>query len=108
MHLEPADHVVKQLARLTPLLNEVGSMLFSGGDTARLICQWLCPDALEIRGEIVPGLAWGVMQGGRADQRLMCTKPGGFGDASCLVEAVEFLGRAGVRGEGRPAKRLRK
>jgi uncharacterized protein YgbK (DUF1537 family) len=56
-----------------------------------LICRWLRPSAIVLQGEIRPGLAWGRILGGLADGMAVCTKPGGFGNADALVDAVEFF-----------------
>ena len=93
VHRRPDDAVLRWLRALEPLglAGRVGSWLVSGGDTALLVSRWLRPRSLAIRGEIAPGLAWGVWRGGLADGTPWCTKPGGFGDERSLARAVRFL-----------------
>lgn len=88
VHSRPDGELLRRMRRLGPLLPERGSggLVLTGGDTARLVCRWLKPRALLVRGELAPGLAWGHFVGGLADGVPVCTKPGGFGTRDCLVK----------------------
>jgi uncharacterized protein YgbK (DUF1537 family) len=66
-------------------------LLCSGGDTARLVCTTLGVQAIQLGGEILPGLPWGTLIGGPADLFPICTKAGGFGNPEALCQAVSFL-----------------
>jgi D-threonate/D-erythronate kinase len=68
-----------------------GSLLLSGGDTAQLFLDQLCSQAIDVLGEILPGLAVGKLIGGRADGLTLVTKPGGFGTDNSLSDAVALL-----------------
>jgi uncharacterized protein YgbK (DUF1537 family) len=61
VHRQPDRLILRQLSALGPLFRArlVGSLLLTGGDTALLVCRCLRPRAIAIRGEIIPGLAWG-------------------------------------------------
>jgi D-threonate/D-erythronate kinase len=69
----------------------VGALVMSGGDTAAMVCRALRIDAIELRGEVLPGIPWGVIRGGFADGVSIVTKSGGFGDDDALVRAVPFV-----------------
>jgi uncharacterized protein YgbK (DUF1537 family) len=86
----PPGEILKKLRQLSPLLQEhrPGGLAVVGGDTARMLCRWLRPRGLAIRGEILPGLAWGHWVGGLADGMLACTKPGGFGSRDALLKLI--------------------
>jgi len=101
VHQRPDGAVLRWLRALEPLCRagRVGSWLVSGGDTALLVSRWLRPRSLAIRGEIAPGLAWGIWRGGLAEATPWCTKPGGFGDERSLARAVRFLRAIGGAGK---------
>ena len=71
--------------------SSVGGLFVTGGDTARLVCNALQIEAIHLRGEISPGIPWGVIQGGPAQGLQIVTKSGGFGDADALVEVADRL-----------------
>lgn len=71
--------------------NPIGSIVLSGGDTAAQVCRTLEPQAIQVFGELLPGLAYGKFVGGLADGISACTKPGGFGDDDSLLKAVTLL-----------------
>ncbi len=93
VHLEPEAVLLDRLRSMSDLLEgrRIGSLVVTGGDTALLICRWLRPQAMVLRGELLPGLPWGVLSGGRADGMVVCTKPGGFGTERSLVSALRLL-----------------
>lgn len=68
-----------------------GGLFVTGGDTARLVCNALRVEAIRLRGEIAPGIPWGVIEGGPAQGLQIVTKSGGFGDADALVEVADRL-----------------
>lgn len=70
-----------------------GGLVLTGGDTAMAVCRALGCRAIELRGEIQPGLGWGYLADGMMPGLPVATKAGGFGGEDALVEAMEFLGR---------------
>lgn len=71
-------------------------LLCSGGDTAKLVCTSLGVQAIQLGGEILPGLPWGTMIGhtmigGTAQSLPISTKAGGFGNPDALCDVVNFL-----------------
>ena len=93
IHLRPDHILLERLAPISALLRarRIGSLILTGGDTGLLVCRWLRPRALVLRGELLPGLPWGTIVGGHANGLVVCTKPGGFGNDHSLVEAVRLL-----------------
>jgi len=42
-------------------------------------------------GEVLPGIPWGMLRGGRFDGVLVVTKSGGFGAPDALIRIAEFF-----------------
>ena len=95
VHQSRDDTIFKTLASFDFLFTEsrLANLVVIGGDTAALILRWLETQAIEIHGEIAPGIPWGRMIGGKADGLALCTKAGGFGKPGSLVQIVTFLAR---------------
>jgi uncharacterized protein YgbK (DUF1537 family) len=70
---------------------ELGALVLSGGATARRLLEGLGAQAIEIRGEAIPGAPWGTIVAGVADGLTVITKSGGFGGPDAFVEIVEQL-----------------
>jgi uncharacterized protein YgbK (DUF1537 family) len=69
----------------------VNRLVLVGGDTAAAVCRRLGVVALDLAGEIQPGVASAFTVG---EVRLaVALKPGSFGDRRCLLETVHYLGR---------------
>jgi uncharacterized protein YgbK (DUF1537 family) len=83
------DLIVGKLKQAPPLL-------LSGGDTASAVCRALDVRRIELRGEIVPGIPWGLLRGGPLDGTPVATKSGGFGGPAALMAVADYF--AGPRG----------
>jgi D-threonate/D-erythronate kinase len=70
----------------------VAGMLFTGGDTAMLVCNCLGAYAIRLVDEVAPGIPWGNLCGGSFDGLPVATKAGGFGDRDALLRCEEFFG----------------
>lgn len=70
---------------------QIGALVLSGGATARRILAGLGADAIEVRGEAIPGAPWGTIVAGSANGLTIVTKSGGFGDAQAFVEIARVL-----------------
>lgn len=79
-------HALKQL-----LAAGVAALVLSGGSTAAKVCHALGIDAMEIGGEVLPGIPWGVLRGGAAHGLPVITKSGGFGEPDALIAAAAFF-----------------
>jgi uncharacterized protein YgbK (DUF1537 family) len=67
------------------------ALVLSGGDTASAICRALEAERIELEYEIVPGVPWGVLGGGRAHGTPVATKSGGFGAPDALIRIADFF-----------------
>jgi uncharacterized protein YgbK (DUF1537 family) len=65
--------------------------LITGGDTATLVCEALGVQGIDLKGEILPGLPWGVAVGGVIDGLPIATKSGGFGGPDALLRVAQFF-----------------
>jgi len=88
LEAEPGDAalVVEEFNRHDP-----EAMLLTGGDTALLALTALGADSIALRGELAPGIPWGLARGGMVDGRIVVTKSGGFGDHTSLTRLVRML-----------------
>jgi uncharacterized protein YgbK (DUF1537 family) len=75
--------------------SEAGSLVVSGGDTARLLCNAIGAGAIRLGGEILAGVPWGRIEGGCADGMTIVTKSGGFGEHDALTRVVSALQEEG-------------
>jgi uncharacterized protein YgbK (DUF1537 family) len=82
----------EDIRKLLLAAREMASAIFvSGGDTASLVCRAFETDYIELRGEVVPGLPWGVLKGGLLDGFPVAMKSGGFGGPDALVRVADFF-----------------
>jgi hypothetical protein len=72
---------------------KVDSLVLTGGDTAAFVLDALEAEALDLRGEVEPGIPWSVVRGGWADGSVALTKSGGFGNEESLAGMAEFCRR---------------
>lgn len=66
-------------------------LICSGGDTALAVFAALGAAALIPGGELLPGMPYSTVVGGRAEGIQVFTKSGGFGGQNALVEAADAL-----------------
>jgi uncharacterized protein YgbK (DUF1537 family) len=71
--------------------SQTGGLVLTGGDVAAAVCSALNVEAVWLRGEISPGLPWGVLEGGSVDGRPIATKAGSFGADDALLMCVDHL-----------------
>lgn len=69
----------------------LGGLVLTGGDVSAAVCRALGPTAIWLRGEVQPGIPWGLLVGGVAPGLPVVTKSGGFGGADALVVAIDHL-----------------
>jgi uncharacterized protein YgbK (DUF1537 family) len=79
------------MARRLTVEGEVGGLILTGGDIAAAVCAALEADALWLRGEIQPGVPWGVLLNGLAPGLPLITKAGGFGADEALAMGIRKL-----------------
>lgn len=83
-----------QVAQGLAAERRVGGLVLTGGDIAAAVCAALEAPALWLRGEVQPGIAWGVLIGGLLPGLPIATKAGGFGADDALAVAINHLGAA--------------
>jgi D-threonate/D-erythronate kinase len=89
-----AHSVAARLAQIvaTPEVSgRVGGLVLTGGDIAAAVCTTLHVSAVWLRGEIAPGLPWGVLKEGPLHARPVATKAGSFGGDDALLACIKHL-----------------
>lgn len=71
-------------------------LFFIGGDTAERAVRALSVSALDVFGEVLPGVAVGRLVGGRADGVPFLSKAGGFGAPDTVLRALEVCAQASL------------
>jgi len=79
--------------RAAPAARHAGGLVLTGGDTARAVLDALGATAIELLGEVEPG----VPLARAPTLPLLCLKAGGFGNANTLLHAVQALERETTR-----------
>ncbi|WP_394821369.1 four-carbon acid sugar kinase family protein [Pendulispora albinea] len=89
-HAAAAEMAERMGAVVRCCAEEFDSLVATGGDTARRIVDALGASALDLMGEVEPGVPFGVL---RRPRRAIpfSTKAGGFGDAETLLRCVHRL-----------------
>ena len=88
------DAVAARLAQVVAspeVSSQTGGLVLTGGDVAAAVCSALNVEAVWLRGEISPGLPWGVLAGGRLNAGTIATKAGSFGGDDALLMCVDHL-----------------
>ncbi|HWR49583.1 MAG TPA: four-carbon acid sugar kinase family protein [Bryobacteraceae bacterium] len=75
---------------------DAAGLIVTGGDTAALVCRVLKVRGIRLIREILPGIPYGRLLGGRFDGVPVITKAGGFGAENTLSVLVDAL-RGGLR-----------
>ena len=85
--------IMAEIAANILAINKFAGLFVSGGDIAIFVCRQLGVSAIEVHGEIEPGLPAGELIGGQYDGMRVVTKSGGFGTEEALVKSIEYLKR---------------
>lgn len=67
------------------------ALMLSGGDTAASVCRALSVEAIELRGELLPGIPLGILRGGDCEGIPVVTKSGGFGTCDALIRIADYF-----------------
>ena len=89
-----AHNVAARLAQIVAMpevRDRVGGLVLTGGDIAAAVCTALNASELWLRGEIAPGLPWGVLEGGALHACPVATKAGSFGGDDALLVCIKRL-----------------
>ncbi|BET66657.1 four-carbon acid sugar kinase family protein [Opitutales bacterium ASA1] len=83
--------MLAQLGEIVRRVDGFDALFATGGETASALCRALGIDALEVLGELDPGVVF-ARTSGRPGVSTVVVKPGGFGDADCLVRVWRAAG----------------
>jgi D-threonate/D-erythronate kinase len=73
---------------------DVAALFFTGGETGTLLCNAVGAEAIDLCDEILPGIPWGILQGGMFHGLPVASKSGSFGGEDALVRCVDFFAPA--------------
>ncbi len=76
-------------AGLVARLDRPATLVVTGGETLRGVCDALGANGLDADGEVVPGMPTSLMRGGRWDGMRIVSKSGAFGDADLLSRLLD-------------------
>lgn len=82
---EATRHIGRCFAALLAAIERPGTLVISGGETLRGLCDALGVGGLEVDGEVVPGVPTSILRGGAWDGQRVVSKSGAFGDAGFLA-----------------------
>jgi len=73
-----------------------GGIFLSGGDIALEVCRRLRVSAIQVNGEVEPGVPAGELIGGQFPGMRIVTKAGGFGTEEAMVKSIIYLERGSL------------
>ncbi len=68
-----------------------GLVVLTGGETARKVCEAIGVEAIQLTGEVQPGIPIGTFEGGPWHKTVVVTKAGGFGGPDALLDVLRLL-----------------
>jgi uncharacterized protein YgbK (DUF1537 family) len=71
--------------------SDIAALFFTGGETGTLVCNAIGAEAIDLCDEILPGIPWGILQGGMFDTLPVASKSGSFGGEDALVRCGDFF-----------------
>ena len=69
----------------------LGGIFVSGGSTAEALCDGLRVTAMQVIGEVGPGIPWSILLDGRWPGLPLITKAGGFGEPDEVREILKEI-----------------
>jgi len=76
--------------------HQFAGLFLSGGDIAVEVCRRLQVSAIQVHGEVEPGVPAGELMGGQYPGMRVVTKAGGFGTEEAMVKSIFYLERGNV------------
>ncbi|HET6478325.1 MAG TPA: nucleotide-binding domain containing protein, partial [Dehalococcoidales bacterium] len=76
--------------------HQFAGLFLSGGDIAVEVCRRLQVSAIQVHGEVEPGVPAGELIGGQHPGMRVVTKAGGFGTEEAMVKSIHYLERGNV------------
>ena len=71
-------------------LPQPGSLFVTGGETLSHVCAALGAEALEVQGEIEPGIPVSVLKGGKWQGVRVISKSGAFGNEGLIRRLISL------------------
>jgi uncharacterized protein YgbK (DUF1537 family) len=87
------SRIGESFTRLLAELPQPGSLFVTGGETLSHVCAALGTEALEVQGEIEPGIPISVLKGGKWQGVRVISKSGAFGNEG-LIRRLILLARS--------------
>lgn len=85
-----ASRIGESFTNLLAELPQPGSLLVTGGETLSRVCAALGAEALEVQGEIEPGIPVSVLKGGKWKGVRVISKSGAFGNEGLIRRLISF------------------
>ena len=76
--------------------HQFAGLFLSGRDIAVEVCRRLQVSAIQVHGEVEPGVPAGELMGGQYPGMRVVTKAGGFGTEEAMVKSIFYLERGNV------------
>ncbi|MBI9104786.1 MAG: four-carbon acid sugar kinase family protein [Spirochaetales bacterium] len=89
-----ADSISSFIGRLVGKIvydRDIRAMVLIGGDTSYKVMDALGIEEVEYLGEVLPGIPFGKLSGGKGVEPFFISKSGGFGDENTLKKLLDFL-----------------
>ena len=80
--------IVRTLAAVLARSPHPGTLLVSGGEILRGLCEALGAERLDVDGEVEPGVPTSLLRGGGWDGQRIVSKSGAFGDPGFLARLL--------------------
>jgi len=85
-----ASRIGASFTNLLARLPQPGSLFVTGGETLSHVCAALGAEALEVQGEIEPGIPVSVLRGGKWDGVRVISKSGAFGNEGLIRRLISL------------------
>jgi uncharacterized protein YgbK (DUF1537 family) len=85
-----ARRIGESFTNLLVELPQPGSLFVTGGETLSRVCAALGAEALEVQGEIEPGIPVSVLKGGKWDGVKVISKSGAFGNEGLIRRLISL------------------
>src|SRR3984885_1817718 len=84
------SRIGESFTKLLAELPQPGTLFVTGGETLSHVCAALGAEALEVQGEIEPGISVSVLKGGKWDGVRVISKSGAFGNEGLIWRLISL------------------
>jgi len=85
-----ASHIGESFTNLLAQLRQPGALFVTGGETLSRVCAALGTEALQVQGEIEPGIPVSVLKGGKWQGVRVISKSGAFGNEGLIRRLISL------------------